>query len=278
MKFLNIAISLALICFGTSICADEPVAPQHKIELFNGKDLSGWSTWLKATGEKDPEKVFSVEDGVIHIQGGEHRGYIATKQTYKDFHLSLEYKWGKQTDGGKYVRNSGVLLNAVGPPGNASGVWMTSLEVQLAQGCEGDFIVIRGKDDNGDSVKATITCDTRMETDKRTRWQIGGEPTEYSGRQFWWSKHDPEFQELLDTRGRWDVASPVGEWTRVECICEGDRVTVKINGEAVNECYKVFPAAGKILLQNEGHEVYFRNVVLNPLNANGEQTNGKQDR
>ena len=272
MMLMIRVLSITLICFCTAADAEEPVTPQQEMQLFNGKDLSGWTSWLKATGEKDPEKVFAVEDGMIHMQGGEHRGYIATEQAYRDYHLSVEYKWGRQTDGGKYVRNSGVLLHAIGPPGNASGVWMTSLEVQLAQGCEGDFIVIRGKDDNGETVKATITSDTRLETDKRTRWQEGGEPTVYAGRQFWWSKHDPEFQELLDTRGRWDVASPRGEWTRVECICQGDRVTIKMNGETVNECYKVFPSAGRILLQNEGHEVYFRNVKLRPLIAKAEQT------
>src|SRR5213593_1858981 len=42
--------------------------------------------------------------------------------------------------------------------------------------------------------------------------------TPYSGKQFWWSEHDPEYRELIDTRGRWDVESTLGEWTRVECI------------------------------------------------------------
>jgi hypothetical protein len=33
----------------------------------------------------------------------------------------------------------------------------------------------------------------------------------------------------------------------------------------VNSCYDVFPAGGKILLQSEGFEIYFRNVTLRPL-------------
>ena len=83
--------------------------------------------------------------------------------------------------------------------------------------------------------------------------------------QFWWSKHEPFFKELLDTRGKEDVASPLGQWTKVECICAGDRVTIKINGIAVNECFHTYPSAGRILLQNEGNEIYFRNVELRPL-------------
>src|SRR5690606_28795094 len=115
-------------------------------------------------------------------------------------------------------RNSGLLLHAIGEHGSA-GAWMTSIEVQLAQGCEGDLIVIRGKGDDGEPFAATLASNTRLESDKRTRWDPKGSKTVYSGRQFWWSQHDPEFEELLDTRGRWDVASKLGEWTKVECVC-----------------------------------------------------------
>ncbi|MEK6237934.1 MAG: DUF1080 domain-containing protein, partial [Planctomycetales bacterium] len=107
--------------------------------------------------------------------------------------------------------------------------------------------------------------ETIVAKDGRTRWKKGGEKTVHSGKQFWWSKHQPFFKELRDTRGENDVASPLGEWTKVECICKDARVTVKINGETVNECFDVFPSAGKILLQNEGSEIYFRNLELRPV-------------
>ncbi|MFT5525609.1 MAG: hypothetical protein ACI9HK_003579, partial [Pirellulaceae bacterium] len=101
----------------------------------------------------------------------------------------------------------------------------------------------------------------------RTRWSPSGEPTAYSGRQFWWSKHQPGFKEKVDTRGKDDVASPFGKWTKVECICRANKVTIKINGTTVNECYNVFPQAGKILLQNESNEVFFRNMEIRPLQS-----------
>ena len=68
------------------------------------------------------------------------------------------------------------------------------------------------------------------------------------------------------------MASPLGEWTNVECICDGDRITVKINGQTVNECYNVFPASGKILLENEKNEIYFRNLEIRPLPDGCHQT------
>lgn len=248
----------------TRQAADEPIAPQETIELFNGKDLSGWYSWLKDHGRDDPDGVFSVADGAIHVSG-QGAGYLATRRAYRDYHLSLEYRWGKRTDGSGYVRNAGVLLHGTGPDGAAGGVWMASIECQLAQGCEGDLIVIRGKDAQGKIIPVTITCETRLAEDGKTRWQPGGKRVEYSGKQFWWSKHQPFFEEKLDTRGKDDVASPLGQWTRVECICRGSRITIKINGVTVNEAIECWPTGGRILLQNEGSEIDYRKIVLRPV-------------
>lgn len=142
---------------------------------------------------------------------------------------------------------------------------MSSFECQLAQGCNGDFIAIRGKDKDDKTIPVTLTSDTVLGPDKRTRWKKGGTPTVWTGKQFWWSLHDPDFKELIDTRGKNDVESPLGEWTRVECLCRDKTITVRVNGTTVNECYDVFPSAGKILLQSEGFEVLFRKFELHPL-------------
>src|SRR5439155_14429749 len=168
--------------------------------------------------------------------------YVATDKSYQDYHLIVEYRWGKKTDGGKFVRNSGILLHATGPDGGAGGVWMSCIECQLAQGCVGDLIVIRGKDKEGKVIPVNLTSDTMLGSDKRTRWKKGGTPTVYAGKQFWWSLHDPDYKELIDTRGKNDLESPLGEWTKVECICAGKRIRIFVNGTQVNEAYDVFPS------------------------------------
>jgi len=249
-------------CYGR---AAEPMVPQEVIRPFNGRDLTGLSTWTKQHGREDPQRVFRVVEGMLRA-GDEDLGYIGTDNAYADYHMTVQYKWGRRNPNYKTVRNSGVLLNAVGPDGSAGGVWATSIECQIAQGCEGDLIVIPGKTAQGKPYPATITCETRVASDGRTRWQPGGKKVVYSGRQFWWSKHESGFKERIDTRGKDDVASPLGQWTKVECICRGDRIAIKINGETVNECFDTRPAAGRILLQAEGHEVFFRNWEIRPLN------------
>jgi hypothetical protein len=242
----------------------EAVAPTETIQLFNGKDLTGLTTWLKDTKRDDPRKVFRVVDGQIHITGDGY-GYLATEKAYREYHLVVEYKWGKRTYGGKFVRNSGILLHAVGPDGSAGGTWMSCIECQLAQGCNGDLIPIRGKDDKQDTIGVQFTSDVSLGPDKKPRWKKGGERRDFTNGQLWWSLHDPDFKELLDMRGTNDVESRLGEWTRVECLCEGKTITVKVNGTTVNYCYEAFPAAGKILLQSEGFELYVRKFELRPL-------------
>ncbi len=243
----------------------EPSRPVGVVRLFNGKDLTGLSTWLKDTKRDDPRRVFRVTgDGLLHITG-DGFGYVATDRAYRDYRVVVEYQWGTRTDGGKSVRNSGILLNAIGPDGGAGGTWMASVECQLAQGCVGDLIVIPGKDAGGRPIPVRLTADVALGPDRRPRWKDGGVPRVFTGGQLWWSKHDPDYKELLDTRGKDDVESPTGEWTRVECLCDGDRVTVRVNGTAVNSCYGVSPSGGKILLQSEGFELFVRTFELHPL-------------
>ena len=42
-------------------------------------------------------------------------------------------------------------------------------------------------------------------------------------------------------------------------------LTVVVNGVTVNECYNVYPSAGKILLESEGFEIHVRKFELQPL-------------
>ena len=142
---------------------------------------------------------------------------------------------------------------------------MASVECQLAQGCVGDLIVIPGQEAGGAPIPVRITSDVVLGPDKRPRWKAGGTPRTFDRGQLWWSRHDPDFLELLDIRGKEDVESPKGEWTRVECTCEGDRISVRVNGVLVNECREVAPSAGKILLQCEGFELFVRRFELHPL-------------
>ena len=61
-----------------------------------------------------------------------------------------------------------------------------------------------------------------------------------------------------------DAEKPTGEWNIVEVVCDGDKITNIVNGVVVNEGTQASETKGKILLQSEGAEVYYRKIELIP--------------
>jgi len=237
------------------------------IHLFNGKDLTNFYTYLGAPpGSKqrygknnDPEKVFTVHDGMVHVSGKVFGGLITEKE-YENYHLVVEYKWGEKTWPPREdkARDSGILLHCVGEDGAAGGVWMESIECQMIEGGTGDFILVGAKG------KPSLT----VEAEKRGKevYYKPGAPamTLQSGRINWYGR-DPQWKDVKGFRGEHDVEKPVGEWNRLECVCAGDKITYILNGKVVNAGKGASHTKGKLLFQSEGAEVFFRKIDLQPL-------------
>jgi hypothetical protein len=103
-------------------------------ELFNGKDLSNWN-FVVDGNKASHEDVFSVQDGVILIQGNPF-GYMYTKKKYKDYRLELEWSWVAGAS------NSGIFfLIAEVKPGNP---FPNGIECQLKSGIAGDLVLLGG--------------------------------------------------------------------------------------------------------------------------------------
>jgi hypothetical protein len=75
-----------LIALYSPVFAIAQETPTRPIKLFNGKDLTGLTTWLKDGKREDPRKVFSAREGVLHVSG-DGFGYVATEKEYKNYHL-----------------------------------------------------------------------------------------------------------------------------------------------------------------------------------------------
>jgi len=51
----------------------------------------------------------------------------------------------------------------------------------------------------------------------------------------------------------------------MEVLCDGDKVRIKVNGHTTLTGTNAAPQVGKILLQTEGAEVFFRRLDVYPL-------------
>jgi hypothetical protein len=255
---------------------DNQVRSDKVIRLFNGKDLTNFDTWLVDFKDKDPDKVFSVVDqvdGAPAIRAsGQHWGGLITQQEFSNYRLIVEFRWGLLTWGERKskARDSGILVHAQGPEGNYSkdfnGPWMRSIEFQIIEGGTGDFILVNGYNQNGELVKISLAATTAKDRDGETIFDPSGKLNSFQGQpRINWYGRDPDWEDRLGFRGKEDVESPAGQWTRVEAICDGDTITNIVNGRVVNKAIRLNQTSGKILLQSEGAEIFFRRVDLEPL-------------
>ena len=194
--------------------------------LFNGKDLGGWYSFLKNKGKNnDSNRVFTVNNGLLHITGQDF-GYIVTEKTYTDFHLVVEFKWGEK----KYPPREDQprdngICYYVVPEDR---VWPRSIECQIQEGDCGDFWLIDSVTAVVDGVQQGPTKNTRVIKKK-------------------------------------DNEKPTGEWNRIEVIARKGKCTHIVNGVVVNEGENVSLRSGRILIQSEGAEIYYRKIDLKEL-------------
>jgi hypothetical protein len=265
--FNKIALFLVITFFSGIITANAQTRKQKKsaktVQLFNGKDLDGWYTFLKGRGrDNDPKGVFTVKDGLLHISG-EEWGCITTNKEYENYKLTVEFRW----EGGTHeprldrARDSGILLHSKGEDGGYDSTWMHSIECQIIEGGSGDFIVVG----NG-TPEFSITCTVADEKQGSSHvYKPGGKEVTINGGRINWYARDPQWQDVKDFRGSQDIEKPVGEWNTMECVAKGDEIFVYLNGVLVNHAKNVRPSKGRIQIQSEAAEIAFRKVMLTKL-------------
>lgn len=232
--------------------------------LFNGRDLSGWYTYLQGRGRgRDPKTVFKVENGAIRISG-EEWGCITTEKPYANYRLVIEYKWGEKTFAPreKNARDGGVLVHSQGADGAYGGQWMHSIECQIIEGGTGDVLVV--EDGSNDF---SITSTVRSEGGKQSKVfePAGKNQITISKGRIDWHSRDPNWKDIIGYRGSKDVEKALGEWNALEIIANGADIKIFLNNQFVNHVFNSTPREGRIQIQSEGAEMFFRRVDLVPL-------------
>ncbi len=237
-------------------------------QLFNGKDLSGWDTWLgrpykekEVIGlNKDPRQVYTVitVDGQPAIRiSGEIFGALTSKEEFENYHLKLEFKWGEKRwpPRENAVRDSGLLYHCVGPHGAAGSFWMRSQECQIQEKDCGDYWSVAG---------AIVDVDGERKDGKGpVIFKIGGArytvPSKESG--------GPRIVKDPDNE------KPTGQWNTIEVFASGQQSVHIVNGKVnmiltnsrhIVDGKEVPLTKGKIQIQSEGAEVFYRNIAIIP--------------
>jgi hypothetical protein len=262
MRNLMLAVALtALFTFSGSVySADEKKAEGEWVQLFNGKDLTGWVPKIKgyAAGENFG-KTFRVEDGVLKVCYDEYEGkfkgrfgHLFYKEPLKNYILRVEYRFvGEQLpDGAGWAnRNSGIMIHGQSP--ESMGVdqnFPVSIEVQL----------LGGKGTGNRTTANLCTPGTNVVVDGKlyTRHGLSSKSKTYHN----------------DT------------WVTVEVEARGNKIIHRIEGEEVlsytdpqldpkdKDAQKLMAGGaekmltgGTISLQSESHPCEFRKVELKKL-------------
>lgn len=220
--------------------------PAHKaaVVLFNGSDLSSFDTFLRGRGlNADPDHVFVVENGLIHVSGHE-MGYLVTRQSFHRFYLRADFKWGEGTFGERagQARDSGILYNIQGE----QKVWPRSIEFQIKEGETGDFWMTDGAALTGSGGERV----TGPPGSALNIGHVGKGPTE-------------NVVGFRNPSG--ELEKPRGQWNTLEVVVDDKVIRQYVNGKLANVSTTPFPTEGKVLFQSEGAEIFFRDIQLFPL-------------
>ncbi len=233
---------------------------------YHGKDIlnviQGKAPGLQPIGLNPPgQNVFTViqQDGkpVLHITG-EIYGCLQTKESFGNYHLRLETRWGEK----KWVprlnepKDSGILYHSRG----AFGVdywksWALSHEFQVIEHGLGEYWT-----------QATSAMDIRAYPKA-----AGAEAPRWDPAAPWMEFVPPNNHALAGS----DEDRP-GQWNLLELVCFRDDCVHIVNGKVVmalaHARYRdggqwVPMTDGKLQIQSEAAEVFYRNIEIRQIPA-----------
>lgn len=201
---------------------------QTTIQLFNQTDLDGWYAYEPESGKhENASDLFTVEHQMIRLFG-EKPGYLMSKQSFRDFKLTVEFRWNTDTT---FVRksnkkNSGVMyLVPIEAPDT---LWPKGIQFQIKEGATGDFIFLKD---------VTLI--------------INGKKTEPG--------------KSVVVKRLVDATNPIGEWNTLVVSSINGKIKQELNGKPVNEGTDPSVSEGRILLLYEGFPIDFRKVAIEEL-------------
>ena len=278
MRYFSFLLAIVFL----SSCAEPKKESDPWISLWNGSDLNGWHSYLGTTytletdslGNKleafgidnDPlevVKIVELDDGNAIRISGIAWGMLYTEDSYENYHLKLKVKWGEamHPPREKGPRDSGLLYHGFGEPGSVY-AWSDSQELQIQQGDMGDYWPV------GD---VAIDIPSVPLDDTYYIYKEDGALRTY----YFADILEENAQDSLAKRRvfkGFDAEKPHGEWNDVELVVLGDSSIHIVNEKVVMRLYNSRKmsdnsplTSGKIMLQSEGAEVFYKDIYLKKI-------------
>lgn len=243
-----------LIALGCILCS-ATMSDEGFVKLFNGKDWTGWYLKIRSGDSLMAEKVYAIEDGMVHVYNSEfpdsidlftgvngtHGLFYAGKE-YSRFIFKFEYKWGKRiaNDFDKWQYDAGFYYHVINDR-----IWPKGLEYQVR------YNHLTNTNHTGDMWCNGTRFDWTCGEDKcYLPASEGGVAQERRG-----GEHRAKATENFHGLD--------GEWNQCEVIVMGNKYAIhKLNGEIVNIGTNLSVDKGKIGLQSETAEIYYRNIYI----------------
>jgi hypothetical protein len=203
----------------------------------------------------DPQKVFTTftEDGttVLHVSG-EIYGGLTTKDSYSNYLLSVDFKWGdrKWEPRLKAKRDSGILYHCHGEHGAFWKVWKSCLEYQVQETDLGDMHLLAGP-----------KC--------KSKFRVVGEKQNIFDPQ----SPSPWGEWVGHLSAAHEPDRPHGEWNHLEIYVLGDSAIHVANGIVVMAITGALDKtgnplkSGQIQLQSEAAECFYKHIRLTSIQA-----------
>ena len=224
MKHHTILLTAAsLVILAGQAAAQDAGSPQF-VELFNGKDLSGW------VDVNTSNETWSVRDGLL-VCSGNPIGVMRSEKQYENFILHIE--WRHMQAGG----NSGVFVWCEGTVPEGS---------QLPKGVEVQMLeldwVNQNKGANGELPPIAY---------------VHGELFGANG-----ATTVPDNPRGSRSKSIENRCKGKGEWNVYDVVCVDGVIKLAVNGKFVNGISGSSVKKGYLCLESEGSEIHFRNIRI----------------
>ncbi|MES2647495.1 MAG: DUF1080 domain-containing protein [Bacteroidota bacterium] len=255
--------------------------PARQWTQLIGNDLSQWEMYIsyklkngykgdapvdslgnlmKPVGyNKNINNMFSLikENGESVIKvSGEYYGCLFTKKAFGNYHLIMQTKFGNKKWEPRLheLKDAGLLYHGNGPCGvDYFRSWMLSQEFQIQDTCTGDYWNIA-------NAQTSVKCIQKANGEYQANLTDGAFVSMGVG---------TGKQGFCQRAANYENAG--GEWNTIELICFEDKSVHIVNGRVVmvlqNSAYwdgtkSVAMTRGKLSLQSEACEVYYKNMRL----------------